>query len=193
MLVIGFQCQIGLADQRLGVSYPNYGKVEVLPNSLFSGTFTVFNQGSENVTAYAEIRGAPGQTELEWAIPKPQGGSMEWIVGTEMNITTGEYRYARFTVQLGELIQGAWYNWSIMVGYVDMNPLPHAVAANGIKIAMIWPKPPAWYEKVPWGGLLVGFGIGTVGLMFVLHIRRTIRDLEPYEQAKSHENAVEKH
>ncbi len=192
MLFLGFQCQLSLADQRIGVSYPNYGEVEVLPNSIFSGTFTVFNQGSENITAYAEIRGSPGQTELEWAIPKPQGGAMEWITGTEMNITTGTYRYARFTVQLGELTQGQWYNWSIMVGYVDTNPLPHAVAANGISIRMIWPKPTPWYAKVPWGIVALLGIITSVALLVGKHVRQTYRDAKPYDPAKSLPSRPEK-
>jgi hypothetical protein len=184
VILLGFQSTTAHADKRLGISHPDYDQVNVLPNQAFSGTFTVFNMGSDNVTSYVEIRGAPGLTKIEWAVPALAGGDLEWVTANEWNITAGTYMYTRFNIQLGEIIQGQWYNWSMVIGYVEDNPNPHAVAANGIKINMIYPKPPAWYEKIPWLWVIAGIGIGASAFVFIRRIRRSIRnlrDLKPYE------------
>lgn len=136
------------AKKSLGVSYPDYDRVEVQPHSVIAGTFTTFNRGDENLTCYAEIRNAPGLAFIEWMRP-----DKSWVRIPEIEIPIQEHRYARFTVYLKDLVQGIWYNWSIVVGYVETNPNTHAVAANGIQINMIWPLPPPeipWYTMIPW-------------------------------------------
>lgn len=178
-----------LGDITIGVSFPDYDNMNVLPNQPISGTFTVFNQGDENITAYAEVRNAPGTTRIEW-----QSATGTWIETQEMFIPTKEHRYSRFTVNLGELIQGQFYNWSIVVGYIDPDPSStHAVAANGIQISMIWPLIPPWYDGIlnflrdHWLFLVILVILCVIGLKLSKRVRAAIsgyRSQPTYEERK---------
>jgi len=169
------------ANKSIAVSYPNYDRVEIQPDSTMSGTFTTFNRGDEDLTCYAEIRNAPGESFIEWRLP-----SGKWIKTPETAIPINEHRYARFTLQLKELVQGAWYNWSIVVGYIDYNPNTHAVAANGIAIHMIWPRPIPWYERVPWGMISTLIVVAFVGRHYGKRIWKGIKEMAP-QQVETHD------
>lgn len=173
------------ATKTIGVSYPNYDRVEIQPDSTISGTFTTFNQGDEDLTCYAEIRNAPGEAFIEWRLPNG-----EWIKTPETFIPIKEHRYARFTLYLKELVKGAWYNWSIVVGYIDYDPSTHAVAANGIAIHMIWPRPIPWYEKVPWAMISTFIVVAFVGSYFGKRIWKGIKGMAPQLETQ---NVEKKH
>lgn len=131
-------------DKRLGVSPPDYGYIEIEPNSLFSGGFTVFNQGDEDFLAYAEVRGAPGTVTIEWQHSDEDG--TPWKDTPEILIPAGKHRYGRFTLFVGDINRGQFYNWSIACGYVETGP-QIAVSMAGFRINMIWPNPPPkWYQ-----------------------------------------------
>lgn len=151
-----------LADKRIGVSPPNYDYVPVTPNSTFSGGFTVFNQGDEDLRAYAEVHNAPGNVTIEWQNEETKN----WVDSPEVLIPAKEHRYGRFIILLGELTQGQFYNWSIVSGYVETDPKVSVVAQAGFRINMIYPfpppEPPKWYEHTWLQFLLLAIGASAV-------------------------------
>jgi hypothetical protein len=131
------------ADKRIGISPPNYDLVEVTPHSTFSGGFTVFNQGDEDLSIYAEARNAPGNVTFKW-----QYEVNDWRETAEILVPAKTHAYGMYIVHLGALTQGAWYNWSIVCGYIETDPKVSVVAQAGFRINMIWSSPPLkWYQK----------------------------------------------
>ena len=164
---------LSYADRRIGISPPNYDYVPVTPYGIFSGGFTVFNQGDEELQVYAEVHNAPGNVTIEWQHP-----NKEWKDTPEILIPAKQHRYGRFIIQLGELVQGQFYNWSIVSGYIETDPKVSVVAQAGFRICMIYPFPPKeplkWYQE---SLLPVLFLILGIAVFIVIVVIRKIQEL----------------
>jgi hypothetical protein len=179
------------ADKIVGLSPRYQNPIIIEPDSFWSGSLVAFNQGDEDVICYAEVRGAKFPWIFEWEFSLG-----DWVETLEIPIPVAEHRYGRFNVSIPEDIQqGMFYNWSVVVGYLDDNPDTHAVAAAGSQIHMIYPKPPSMLERL--AGFLgankwLPIGIVVIVIAGVLFRRyyprlRTFLDQEPWDVRKKRE------
>lgn len=128
------------AEKRIGISPPDYSYVPVTPGSKQSGQWTAFNVGDEDLQVYAEYRNAPGDISIEWQQPDPNvAPEDQWQNIPDIFIPAGERRYGRYIMIVGDLVQGQFYNWSIVCGYYDPDSAFKAEA--GFRLNFIWPFP----------------------------------------------------